>query len=178
MTWTHTWTQTPIISSFYKRLRSLSAFASFDNEDEKRWIVHYIIKHPNSSGLHCIRWYRFIWSIVELMSLSFVSFILCLFPGALIDISTRNSTINCAVQLTSFHQPPVSQLPCILILRIHLVYFLDWERKLLRHIRFIYVYVVDWFILILRIHLVYFLDWERKLLRHIRFIYVYVVDCC
>ena len=56
--------------------------------------------------------------------------------------NTRNSTINCDVQLTSFHQPPVSQLPCILkALLIHMVYFLDWERKLLSHIWFIYVYV-------------------------------------
>ena len=55
--------------------------------------------------------------------------------------NTRNSTINCDVQLTSFHQPPVSQLPCILkALLIHIVYFLDWEKKLLSHIRFIYIY--------------------------------------
>ena len=98
------------------------------------------------------------------MSLSFVSFILCLFHGALIDISTfwldkhflirklsgnntRNSTINCDVQLTSFHQPPVSQLPCILkALLIHMVYFLDWERKLISHIYMVYLRLRGWIV--------------------------------
>ena len=61
--------------------------------------------------------------------------------------NTRNSTINCDFQLTSFHQPPVSQLPCILkALLIHMVYFLDWERKLISHIYMVYLRLRGWIV--------------------------------